>query len=400
MPQGTHWQAVLAALSAGIVAGMSIGKMAPALPLLQSEFGLSLIGTGWLVSMFNTIAVAAAIFFGVLCDRAGALRFCGFGLACIITGGVAGTLASTAEWLIASRILEGTGFVAVIVAGPNLVAGVSTPSQRGLALGLWGTYMPIGGALSVGASPLLFSSFGWRGAWVAVVALASLSALFLWFQSRRFSAMRRGSPRSLASIRASLAQPVPWLLSVIFATYTLQFYTVMIWLPTYLLQTRAADAITASLLTAIFIFVNAFGNILGGWLLHRNLPRGRVIGVSFALTTIAFILMFAGGLPDGLRYACVLAYSFITGIVPPAVISGGARYAHSPAEAGSIQGLIVQISNFGSFIGPPLVAAAVTHGGGWDAALWVILPAAAIGFALSRAVSRIEAGQGAPRPAR
>jgi len=218
MLQGTHWRAVLAALSAGIVAGMSIGKMAPALPLLRSEFGLSLIGTGWLVSMFNTIAVAGAIFFGVLCDRAGALRFCGFGLACIITGGVAGTLASTAEWLIASRILEGTGFVAVIVAGPNLVAGVSTPSQRGLALGLWGTYMPIGGALSVGASPLLFSSFGWRGAWVAVVALASLSALFLWFQSRRFSAMRRGSPRSLASIRASLAQPVPWLLSVIFAT--------------------------------------------------------------------------------------------------------------------------------------------------------------------------------------
>lgn len=400
MPQGTHWRAVLAALSAGIVAGMSIGKMAPALPLLQSEFGLSLIGTGWLVSMFNTIAVAGAIFFGVLCDRAGALRFCGFGLACIIAGGVAGTLAPTAEWLVASRILEGTGFVAVIVAGPNLVAGVSTPSQRGLALGLWGTYMPIGGALSVGASPLLFSSFGWRGAWVAVVALASLSALFLWFQSRRFSAMRRGSPRSLASIRASLAQPVPWLLSVIFATYTLQFYTVMIWLPTYLLQTRAADAITASLLTAAFIFVNAFGNILGGWLLHRNLPRGRVIGVGFTLTTIAFILMFAGGLPDGLRYACVLAYSFITGIVPPAVISGGARYAHSPAEAGSIQGLIVQISNFGSFIGPPLVAAAVTHGGGWDAALWVILPAAALGFALSRAVSRIEARQGAPRPAR
>ena len=39
--------------------------MAPALPLLKVEFGLSLVATGWLVSAFNTLAVGAAIFFGI-----------------------------------------------------------------------------------------------------------------------------------------------------------------------------------------------------------------------------------------------------------------------------------------------------------------------------------------------
>ena len=401
MRQSTHWPAVLAVLAAGIVAGMSVSKISPALPLLQSEFGLSLIGTGWLVSMFNTIAVASAIFFGLISDRAGALRFCGIGLACIIAGGVMGTFAPNAAWLVASRVAEGAGFVAVIVAGPSLVVGASTPSQHGLALGLWGTYMPIGGAVSVAASPLLIQSFGWRGVWVSGAVLAATAAALLWLQSRQFpdarSAARAGRTRSVSGIRASLAQPVPWLLSIAFAAYTLQFYTVMIWLPTYLLQTRATDAMTASMLTALFISTNAFGNIMGGWLMHRNLPRGRVMGITFMLTTIAFILMFAGGLPDGLRYACVLAYSFITGTVPPSVISGGARYARSAAEAGSIQGLIVQVSNVGSFAGPPLIAAAVTHAGDWGAALWVILPAAAIGLSMSLAVARYEA---AARPAR
>jgi predicted MFS family arabinose efflux permease len=66
------------------------------------------------------------------------------------------------------------------------------------------------------------------------------------------------------------------------------------------------------------------------------------------------------------------------------------RYARSPSEAGSIQGLIVQISNVGIFAGPPLIAAAVTHGGGWGAALWVILAAAAIGLAGSFAIARLE----------
>jgi MFS family permease len=42
---------------------------------------LSLVTAGWLVSMFNLIAVTSAIFLGVLADRVGALRFCYAGLA-------------------------------------------------------------------------------------------------------------------------------------------------------------------------------------------------------------------------------------------------------------------------------------------------------------------------------
>ena len=390
MRQSTHWPDVLAALAAGIVAGASIGKMSPALPPLQAEFGLSLIAAGWLVSMFNTIAMASAIFFGLICDRAGALRFCLFGLACMIAGGALGAFAPGAAWLIVSRVIEGMGFVAITVGAPSLIAAASAPSQRGLALGLWGTYMPIGGAASVAASPLLMASYGWRGVWMVIVIMALLATAFLALQSRHFTGVRAGARRSIASIRASLSQPVPWLLGIAFAVYTLQFHAVMMWLPTYLLQTRSADATTSAMLTALYIFVNIFGNVTGSWLMHRNFRRGRVIGITFALTTATFLLMFTSDLSDGLRFACVLAYGFITGNIPPAVVSGGARYAHSPAEAGSIQGLIVQLSNVGTFIGPPLIAAAVTHAGSWDAALWVILPAAALGIAAAREIARFE----------
>ena len=387
----THWAAVLAALAAGVVAGAAIGRLSPALPLLQSEFGLSLIAAGWLASMFNTIAVASAIFFGLACDRAGALRFSLFGLACLIAGGALGAAAPAAAWIFGSRILEGAGLVAIAVAAPSLIAAASSPSQRGLALGLWGTYMPIGGAAAIAASPLLIALVGWRGLWATGVILALISAAFIGSQSRHYAGAKAGSRRSLANIRSSLAQPVPWLLGGAFAVYTLQFNIVMIWLPTYLLQTRATDATTAAMLTALFVFVNIFGNVTGSWLVHRNAPRGLVIGATFVLTTAAFVAMFSGGLADGWRYACVLAYGFVTGNIPPTVIAGGARYARAPGEAGSIQGLIVQCSNFGTFVGPPLVAAAVTHGGSWNAALYVILPAATLGLALAFAIWRLEA---------
>ena len=388
--QTTHWPAVLAALGAGVVTGAAISKMSPALPLLQSEFGLSLIATGWLVSTFNTIALGSAIFFGLICDRAGALRFCLRGLACVIAGGLLGVFAPSAGWIIVSRVIEGAGYVAVLVSAPGLIAAASAPMQRGLAFGFWGAHMPIGGVAVLLASPLLFALSGWRAVWTGVAALGALVMVFLALQSRHYTGVHAGAPRSLASIRASLAQPVPWLLGVVFGAYTLQFYAIMMWLPTYLLQTRDTGATASALLTALFVLINAFGNMTGGWFMHRNVPRGRIIAVTFAVTTLAFIGIFADGLPDAARFACVLAYGFVTGNIPPAVLSGGVRYARSPSEAGSIQGLIVQISNVGIFAGPPLIAAAVTHGGGWGAALWVILGAAAVGFGAAIAIARLE----------
>jgi len=66
------------------------------------------------------------------------------------------------------------------------------------------------------------------------------------------------------------------------------------------------------------------------------------------------------------------------------------RYARSPAELGAIQGLIVNITHIGIFVGPPLVAASVTWGGSWDAVLWVMLACAAVGLAAAAAIARYE----------
>ena len=386
----THWPAVLAAIAAGIVSGAAITKISPALPLLKSEFGLSLIASGWLVSMFNAIALGCAILFGLFCDRAGALRICLCGLACMITGGLLGVAAPTAAWIIVSRVIEGAGYVAIVVSGPGLITAASAPTQRGFAFGLWGAHMPIGGVAVLLASPALFALFGWRAVWTSVAALAALVMVSLAFQSRRYTGIHAGTPRTLSGIRASLAQPVPWLLGTVFAAYTLQFYALMVWLPTYLLQTRSTGATASALLTALFVLINACGNVMGGWFMHHNVPLSRLIGASFAITSVAFLGIFSDLLPDSARYACVLAYGFITGNIPPAVVSGSVRYARSPSEAGAVQGLIVQLSNVGIFSGPPLIAAAVTHAGDWGAALWVILAAAAIGLAASFAISRFE----------
>jgi nitrate/nitrite transporter NarK len=140
------------------------------------------------------------------------------------------------------------------------------------------------------------------------------------------------------------------------------------------------------------VFVNCFGNLLGGWLIQKDYPRGRIISATFAITSVIFVGIFSAGLSDPARYALVVFYSFITGTVPAAALSAGMRYARSPAEVGAIQGLIVHITQVGIFLGPPLIAATVTWGGSWDAVLWVMLGCAAVAFASAFAIGRYERG--------
>jgi MFS family permease len=389
-PAGTRWPAVLTAILAGVVGGFAFGKMSPALPLLQRELGLSLIQTGWLVSAFNALAAAGAIFFGVFADRVGAFRLCLAGVLCIAAGSALGALSAGPAALIASRLVEGLGFLAVIVSAPSLIGAASTPDRRGIAYGLWSAYLPFGVGVVIAASPPLLERLGWRAVWWGVAIAAIACATLLAAQSRHYAAVRGGTERPLAGIRASLAQPVLWLLGLAFAMYAIQHHALMIWLPTYLIETRGLGVTPAALATALAVLANCFGNVLGGWLIQRGVPRGRIIGATFIITSLAFFAIFSAGLPDTIRYMLAVFYSFITGTVPAAVLSAGMRYARSPAEVGAIQGLIIQVANVGIFLGPPLIAATVTWSGSWDTALWVLLGCAAVALASALAISRLE----------
>ena len=386
----TSRSAVAAALFAGVVAGCVSAKMAPALPVLKAELGLSLVQSGWLVSAFNGLAAAGAIFFGVFSDRLGALRFCLWGLGCLAAGGAIGALTHGPTPMILSRLLEGVGFMAVIVSAPTLITLAAAPAHRGVAFGMWSSYMPFGAGVVLTSSAVLLPLWGWRGLWVVYTVVVAACIALLLSQSSRYAGAAGGSRRSLASIRGALSQPAAWLLGLAFAMYAIQNNAIFVWLPTYLIEERGVSQSTAVLMTALSISANCTGNVFGGWLIQRNFDRGKVIGVTFCLTAILFLLIFAAGLPDGVRYALVVLYNIVAGPIPASALSGAARYARSPSEVGTVQGLVVQITQAGIFIGPPITAIVVSAAGSWDAALWVLLGTGAIGLATSVFITRAE----------
>jgi MFS family permease len=370
---------------------MNVGKVPMAMQLLRSEFNLSLVAAGWLSSMFNTIALTSAVFFGMAGDRVGALRMCYVGLAVSIAAGLLALFSPDGDWLLLSRFAEGAGFVAVAVSAPALMSTASHASDRRFALGIWSAYLPAGVGLVMITTPLIVPRAGWHGLWVFTAAILAAGTLAVFLNRRHYRAPHASSGRaSIREVTRSLGSPLPWLLALAMATFTAQHFALIIWLPTFLLEQRHYSVSTVSLLSFLMIIVNVPGNLIGGALVQRNVPRGTLIAWVSLVIGMCGVGMFVESLPDVVRYILCLALSGIGGIIPAAVMSASAVLARSPQQIGTLQGLFSQGGNLGQFVSPPIIAALVASTGEWHSAVYFTASAAVGGIILGLATRRYE----------
>ena len=150
----TNWSAVWAVYVAGLAAGAYMTKVPPALPALRAELGLTLVESSFIATTFNVLGMLAGILLGVVCDRFGHRRMALGGLAVFSAAGALGALTSGFGALLASRFLEGVGFLLFVISAPAiLAAATANPRDRVRALGLWSSYMPTGGSIALLAAP-------------------------------------------------------------------------------------------------------------------------------------------------------------------------------------------------------------------------------------------------------
>jgi MFS family permease len=384
----TRWSAVWAVFAGGLVCGAYIGKVPPALPLQRAELGLTLVESGFIATTFNVIGMLVGMFVGVLGDRFGHKRLGITGLAVLAAAGILGAFAWDFSSLLAARFFEGVGFILFTVVGSALMAAAAGDADRPKVMGLWSSYMPSGGVAAILLAPLLMGLWGWRGAWIAWALVAVLALAVLW---RLAPSPRYGGVGSVKLALESLKQPGSVALALLFAFYTAQWTSVMIWLPTFVVDERGGGAAAASLLTALMVLVNIPGNLIGGWLIAHGVRRGKLILAAAAIMVLTDIGMLNSALPDAVRFASVLLFSFCAGTVPGAIFSGVVVHAKSPAHIGTTNGMVMQTSQAGQFFGPVLLAWLAAQFGGWGASLWAMLAFAAGCAACGYAVLRVEA---------
>lgn len=383
----TSWSPVLLAIGAGILAAFQVGKVHIALPSIRHSFALSLVSASWLLSALSVVGLFVATTTGSYAGKIGTKKTLILGLLLVAAASAAGAFSPTSGWLLWSRLLEGIGYVMIVVAAPSLIVELTTQADIRLALAGWSCFMPGGIALITLLAPLLLATHTWRALWLANALLILLYAVLLMVAVKPRTVIPvEPQAHPLAELRAVATARGPMFLAIIFAMYTMQHLAIMGFLPTLLIEKFALSPSRAGVLVSIAMASNILGNLAAGLLLQRGIRRSVLIGATSIFMVIMTLGMFSFGLSLAAVYLCAFLFSCIGGIVPASVLSAAPIHAPNEHLIPATNGLLVQGSNLGIVLGPPLVSGlAATLGWRWVPAMTLL--AALIATLLAAKVS-------------
>ncbi len=382
------WVVVLA----GVAAALHVGKLPPALPVLQQTLGLSLVQSGFLVSLVQMAGMLLGLFVGLAGDTLGHRRCMMAGLLTLAAASVAGGFSDGAVGLLSLRAVEGVGLLLAVTPGPSLIRRVAPPREIDARMGLWSAYMPTGTALALLAGPWVLPRVGWPVWWWLLAAPSVAAAAWVWHAVPPDIAPA-GRPEADgwgARARRTLTAPGPWLLGLSFACYAGQWLAVIGFLPTVYAQANVPAA-TVGVLTALAAAVNVVGNVGAGRLLRRGVASPVLLRVGFVTMALGAVCTFLPALDTGPmgRYVAVLVFSLVGGLVPATLFALSLRMAPDNRTVSTTVGWMQQCSSIGQFLMPPLVGWVAKQAGGWQWT-WAVTGAGSVfGLLLAGRIARL-----------
>jgi len=314
---------------------------------VAEDLGLSAAEKGLVVALPLLTGSLLRIPVGFASDRFGGKRVALCLLALVgLALVVAWRGASGVPSLVMAALLLGAGGASFAVALP-LASRWYPPERQGLVMGIAAAGNS-GTVLTNLIAPALATVIGWRGVFGA--ALLPLAAVAVAFQ-----VMARESPgRAPASISATwraLRESDLWWFCLFYAVTFGGYVGLSTFLPLFLRDQFAVDALTAGRLTAVAALVGSFSRPVGGVMADRF---GGVRVLTLALGGIGIVYSFAARLP-GLGSMMVLT---VLGMALFGM-GNGAVFQLVPQRfrqhLGAATGVVGAVGGLGGFLLPALL---------------------------------------------
>ena len=367
------WGAILFLTGIGVITAGQIFKLAPAMPYVGQDLGLTLVERGWLFSTINVTGALLGVIAGSVVDTFGTRRMLIGALIVIAMTSLLGSQAHTFATAIGLRVVEGMAILATFAALPAIIIAITPPRHRPIALSIWVFFMPVGAALATFLGGVAINSYGWRPIWQVTALLSLVAAGLVAYRVRPAAAHPpAGYATILSAVLATLRHPPAkgfFLVMLLFAALHGAFIA---WLPSFLIDARGMGAARAGTVAGLIIVLNVAGNALAGWLLTHGLRYWQVLLIAGAITLVTGSGMLAPALPDTVRILCALLFSALCGMIPATVYAGVPDMIHDRRFTSTANGLIIQGGQSGHLLGPPLLAWLVARAGGdWTIGAWL-----------------------------
>ncbi|GGS62952.1 MFS transporter [Planobispora rosea] len=383
------WPTITVVYLSGVVAAMSFGKFASVGPAVADQLSLSLSQLGWVISAVVGVGAVVGLPAGYLVRHFGTERSLVTGLVLVAAASGAGAVAGDFTWLLAARGVEGVGYLLITIACPALIVRLAVERDRGTALSIWATFVPMGIGASTLAGGAIGSALGWRG-WIGVIAVLTLvMALVVWMR------LPRGPERRAAAGPVPRPEALVWpvTLAVAFCLAALVTIPVIVLLPTLLIGQHGHSAPVAGAVTSVISLLSVLGGLAVGMLLRRGTRVG-VLALAGLVTVPAAWLMFGGPESPAAAQGGAAVISIVNGYLGALVFAALPMVLERLDHADVGNGVVAQAGSLGSLLGPPLF--------GWVATSWgfpALVPVIAVGIVAAVGVLLLVGRQvSRPRP--
>jgi MFS family permease len=334
----------------GILAGAQLGKIAPLVQWYQQEMGLSLALIGWFTSMIGIFVAVAALPAGWAIERVGPARTFVAGSAVMVVGGFALAALDQPWAILAARLVEGAGYLVLVIAAPALLAALSPDRWKAPVLAIWGGFVPIGFAVAdFSARGMLPESGSQAYLAASIAAFALLAALAVLLLRSGGLLQDRANEAAEVSFAATMTLPV-WLVALSFGVYVVASVGFFAFMPAYVGSRADLYLSAGSIALAVPV-----GNILSGVLV-----RGRSARFVMQLAAAGFLASVGFSVPafsasDASAATAALIVFAIAGGLTASALFAAIPFIVPPAGSASVAiGLVAQAGGLGTLFGPPL----------------------------------------------
>jgi MFS family permease len=374
-----RFSAIVALLLAGVFAGAQLGKIAPLVDWYRDGIGLSLVTIGWLTSMIGIFVALIALPAGWVIGAGGLGRSFRWSAVCLVLGGIGLALFEAPLLVLAARLVEGLGYLALVIALPAILSDISLPRWRGPVLAMWGGFVAAGFATADFLARWIVPAAGQRPyLLVVVLGFALFAALGALLLSRLApgageDAARRGAV-GRPGIGATLGIEVV-IAALAFGLYVILSVGFFAFMPAY-----AADGPGLLLSAGSVALLVPIGNVLASLFVRGGDSRlaALLAATGFAVSALVAVPAFAGSDPLMVTLAAA-AFAVAGGVTASALFAAIPFLVPRGGSVAVAIGLVAQTGGIGTVLGPPLAGYVIeTHG--WPGFAWMLVATALAGF--------------------
>jgi MFS family permease len=330
---------------------------------LMETFGLTPADFGWLMSVFTIMGIILAFPAAGIMSKLGIKMTSTIALVSLILGSVIGALATSFEVLLAGRFLEGVSMGLISVTAPAAISRWFPRHKRGLALGIWAPWVPIGSVVMLNAAnPIMSITGSWTAVWWFGAAYAVLLLVF-WMLAYKdpdepvVDADEEAPAKAGAGAQAgtqvktsALALMSIWLVAVGFAIFNIvQNGSINTFYTTFLMQVHDFAQPDAAFITSVVTLLAIPGCIFAGWLIDKTGTLKWTMIAGFVLIAVAAIWLFTWTEAWQMWLAVVIC-GFFAPLTTTAVFASAPSILGS-AKAGFGLAIIAFMQNIGVFFG-------------------------------------------------